>query len=265
MRRRAGRTPRRGELGTSISASGFVGAFADGFTIPACTAFDRLHAQIVIGGRARRRRGGGRADPRRCAARDHRHGDPERRAAARRARPRGRHRRQLSDRATTDASGAYTLHVPTESSVELTAFRRGDALGRGGDAGGAIALPPSGAIHVTATEGTTHVPVRVQVTPAAGQACRCAAGFGEPELATGRLHIAFPVTGDITLAAPPGMWNVIVSRGYEYELVEQPVTVTQARPPRSMPQLDRSVATPNVQCGDFTSTPGARTTPATRR
>ena len=32
------------------SESGFVGGLADGFTMPACKASDRVHAQIAIGG-----------------------------------------------------------------------------------------------------------------------------------------------------------------------------------------------------------------------
>src|SRR5205823_10508086 len=139
---------------------------------------------------------------------------------------------------------------PTDAAVALTAFRRGDALATG--ASGALAMPPAGSIHVTATEGATHVPVRVQVMPAGGQAIPgVPVGFGEMQIAGGRLHIAFAVTGDTTLTVPPGQWKVIVSRGYEYELVEQTVTVAAGATATVDAQLERSVATPNTQCGDF--------------
>jgi hypothetical protein len=116
-------------------------------------------------------------------------------------------------RATTDAAGAYALHVPADASVALTAFRRGDGVvaGNAGTGPVALALPAAGAIHVTATEAGVPVPVRVQVLPADGQPVpQVPVGFGEAAYASGRLHIAYAVTGDVTLTAPPGRWEVIV-------------------------------------------------------
>ena len=42
--------PGNGPMTSSLSASGFVGVFTPGFTMPACGTLQRLHAQIVIGG-----------------------------------------------------------------------------------------------------------------------------------------------------------------------------------------------------------------------
>ena len=69
--RRAGRTcPARASSARRSSASGFLGAFSPGFTMPACGTRDRLHAQIVIGGPGLDGdRGGGGARARRGAAR----------------------------------------------------------------------------------------------------------------------------------------------------------------------------------------------------
>ncbi len=242
--------PGEGELGTSISASGFVGAFSDGFTIPGCTAFDRLHAQLVIGGpgldgvvaAVARTRGDAQKELTGTVTRD---GVPQAGVHVHAVDAGG----SYLTRTTTDDAGNYTLHVPADATATLTAFRRGDALATGT---GTLAMPPAGSIHVVATEGTTHVPVRVQVMPAAGQAIPgVPVGFGEAQLADGRLHIAYAVTGDVTVTVPPGSWKVIVSRGYEYELVEQTVTVTAGATATVDAQLDRSVATPNIQCGDF--------------
>ena len=251
--------PGEGALGSSLSESGFVGAFSDGFTMPACTASDRLHAQIVIGGP-------GLDGVVAAVARTK--GEPEREVTGvvtQSGVPQAGVRVHALDsggsyltRATTDATGAYALHVPASASVKLTAFRRGDDVveaNAGANAGTspvALALPAAGAIHVTATEGGVPVPVRVQVLPAAGQPVpQVPAGFGETPYASGRLHIEYAVTGDVTLTAPPGSWEIVVSRGYEYELVRQTVNVVAGVTATVDAQMDRSVATPNVQCGDF--------------
>jgi hypothetical protein len=115
-----------------------------------------------------------------------------------------------------------------------------------------LALPVAGAIHVVASEDGVRAPVRVQVLPAAGQALpQVPAGFGEAAITAGRLHVAYAVTGDVTLAAPPGRWDVVVSRGYEYEIERQTVEVTPGATILVEADLQRSVATPGVQCGDF--------------
>ena len=50
---------------------------------------------------------------------------------------------------------------------------------------------------------------------AAGVSIRGTVGirFGETETASGRLHVVYAVSGDVTLTAPPGRWEVVVSRG----------------------------------------------------
>ncbi len=244
--------PGTGVLGASISMSGFVGVLADGFVMPACTASERLHAQIVIGGpgldgvvaAVARTRGEAqrevsgvvtRAGVPQAGVRVHAHD-----AAG-----------NYLTRATTDAAGRYALHVAEAANVTLTAFRRGDGVVTAA-AGAVLALPPAGAIHVTATENGAPVPVRVQVLPADGQTMLgVPASLGEAATVGGRLHVEYAVTGEVTLTAPPGRWEVVVSRGYEYELVQQTVTVTAGATVEVDAALDHSVATPRVQCGDF--------------
>jgi hypothetical protein len=247
--------PGEGMLATPLVISGFVGMFADGFTMPACTPSDRLHAKIVIGGP-------GLDGIVAAVARTT--GEPQREitgvVAQSGAAQAGVRVHALDDggnyltRATTDATGAFALHVPAGAGVALTAFRRGDAVvsAAAGTDPVALALPAAGAIHVTATEGSAAVPVRVQVLPADGQPVpQVPTGFGETAYAPGRLHIAYAMTGEVTLTAPPGNWEVVVSRGYEYELVRQTVHVTAGAVVQVDALLDRSVATPGIQCGDF--------------
>jgi hypothetical protein len=247
-----------GALGSSISASGFLGAFTPGFTIPACATMDRLHAQLVIGGpgldgvEAAVARTFGTAQ-RAITGTVMRAGGP---APGVRV-----HAIDVSEleryltRTTTDASGAFTLHVPANAVVRLDAYKRGDVVVSADVGAGTTAtidLPATGSIHVVATETGSAVPVRVQVLPAGGQPVPSVpARYGEPSIAGGRLHVEYAVHGDVTLPAPPGAWEVVVSRGYEYELVRQTVQVTANATVTVTAPLERSVDTTNIQCGDF--------------
>jgi len=67
----------------------------------------------------------------------------------------------------------------------------------------------------------------------------------------GRLHVAYATDGSVTLPAPPGRWEVVVSRGYEYEIVRQTIDVTAGAATRVDAVLDHVVDTTGVQCGDF--------------
>ena len=260
--------PGQGTLGTpTIAVSGFLGSFQQGFTIPACSTTDRVHAQLVIGGP-------GLDGIQAAVARMQ--GTPERTITgtvtrggvpAEGVRVHATNSAYCNNayitRATTDANGQFTLNVPVacgadpamQSDITLTAYERGDQvvttdIGTGTTA--TIDLPASGNIHVVATENGSAVPVRVQVMPAAGQAIPTVpATYGEAQIADGRLHIAFAVHGDVTLPAPPGKWKVVVSRGYEYELFEQTVDVTANTTVQVPAAMVRSVDTTNMQCGDF--------------
>ncbi len=248
-----------GTFSGSLSASGFVGATTAGFTMPACNTLDRIHAQLVIGGPGVdgivATVGRDRGEAQRVVT-----GTVTRGGVA----APGVHVHAVDvandatyySRALTDATGAFELHVPTGANVKLVTFKRGDVNGEStpgtGTAPVAIDLPATGSIHVTATENTTKMPVRVQVVPAADQPVPSVPKwFGEAPIAAGRLHVAFPTTGDITLPVPPGKWDVIVSRGYEYEVERQTVTVVAGATAEVDAQLQHVVDTTGIQCGDF--------------
>jgi hypothetical protein len=245
-------------FGSSLSVSGFVGTFSDGFEMPACDTLERLHAKLVIGGPG--------LDGVQAAT----------------ARVRGETQRAITGtvtrtdagpvasvsvhaidattddyltRAKTAADGTFTLHVPATADVRLDAVRIGEPIvtaSVGAGTSAAITLPELGAIAVTAVEGATPVPVRVQIVPAGDQTVAQIPGrYGEPGLPSGRLAVVFATSGATTLAVPEGSWEVIVSRGYEYELVRRTVTVTAGNTSTVDAVMDRSVATPNTQCADF--------------
>jgi hypothetical protein len=161
-------------------------------------------------------------------------------------------------RATTDATGAFTLHVPADQAVELSAFRRGEAVVTGvavpaSQATANIRLAASGAIRVVASEmgAMGGLPVRVQVIPTGAMPAALPESLGETAMPAGRLHVDFPTNGETTLRAPPGTYRVVVSRGYEYDLSDTMVTVTAGATAEVRATLRRVVDTAGVQCGDF--------------
>ncbi len=249
--------PPEGQFGSSLAASGFLGSFVPGFTMPACGSLDRVHAQIVIGGPgldgivAAVDRARGTAD-RVITGTVKRNGAP---VADAHVHALDAANRYLT-RGLTDASGAFEVHVPADADVHLEAYKLGDQLGVA-SAGTtatdvAIDLPATAHIHVLARDNGIPVPVRVQVLPAGtSKIPTVPASYGEQRLPDGRLQVAFPVTGDVTLDVPPGTWQVVVSRGYEYELVTQQVSVAAGATNTVNAAMVHSVDTTGVQCADF--------------
>lgn len=161
-------------------------------------------------------------------------------------------------RVTTDAMGAFTLHVPMGQAVQLTGYRRGDAVVgpvavAATQATAMLRMGDAGSIHVVATDamGMMPLPVRVQVMPMGASVPSVPSTFGEPRVPGGRLHVEFPTNGDITLRAPPGRYRVVVSRGFEYDLSDTTVTVAAGMTVDVRASLRRVVDTAGVQCGDF--------------
>ncbi len=248
--------PGEGTLGSSLAASGFVGAFSPGFTIPACGTFERVHARIaigkgldgalvaaeaVVGGELREIRGtvmrGNVGVP---SAHVHAHD-----AAG-----------TYFARGTADVSGAFVLHVPAAADVTLDAYKRGDAIVTehvGSSAGPvALAMPAIGSVAVAISDGTTNLPGRVQILPAEGTAVPTTPeNYGEEPILRNRLQVAYSVEGNLTLPVPPGRWEVIVSRGYEWELHRETIDVAPGALVQVTALLDHSVDTTGIQCADF--------------
>ncbi|CAN5122148.1 hypothetical protein BH09MYX1_BH09MYX1_32650 [soil metagenome] len=163
---------------------------------------------------------------------------------------------KMLSRVVTDGTGAYAIHVPAEA-VTLVTYAKGyaavsievDASMKTAD----LALAPSGFIHVKThdvLDTTRAVPVRVQVIPTVAVAAT-SPSFGTLDEANGRLWQDFAVTGDSLLAVPPGEHDVIVSRGYEWELVEAKVTVTAGSTVEVDAPMSHSVDSTGVMCADF--------------
>jgi hypothetical protein len=247
--------PGEGTLGSSLSASGFVGAFSSGFTIPACGTVEQLHARIAIG----KGLDGALVAAEALAGTELReiHGTVMRgRVGVPFAHVHAHDGASYLTRATTDATGAFTLHVPASADVTLDAYKRGDALvtEHVGNGSGPVqlAMPAIGSVAIAISDGMRPMPGRVQLVPVAPTTVPTLPGnFGEAPILGGRLHVAYSVEGNLTLPVPPGRWEVIVSRGYEWELYRQTIDVAPGALVQVNAVLDHTVDTAGVQCGDF--------------
>lgn len=159
-------------------------------------------------------------------------------------------------RATAGADGGFVVHVPP-GAASLTPTATGlvvPAATALGDGATRITLivPRSGTIAVTAKDATTSeaLPVRVQVVPQVSVA-PAPEPWGVKDPVGGRLHQAFAMDGATSLSVPPGTHRVIVSRGYEYELLDATVTVTAGQTTTVDATLARSVDSAGVMCADF--------------
>lgn len=159
-------------------------------------------------------------------------------------------------RARTNAAGEYVLHLPPGPAA-LTPTLQGWAIPTGtpiadGATTAELTLPKRATIEVNATDADTgeRIPVRVQVIPTSPQAPAPEA-FGLREEANGRLWQDFAVTGHTVLPVFPGPHRVVVSRGYEYELLDTTVTAGPTTPVVVDAKLRRSVDTSGVMCADL--------------
>ncbi len=161
-------------------------------------------------------------------------------------------------RVTSATDGSYALDVPAGQDVQLRAYRSGDGITEplvvdATTETAELQLPAKGTIRVLARDADSQVPlpVRVQVLPEAA-GFQPPDNFGEPRVPfDDRLHVVFPSDGDVTLAAPLGNNRVVVSRGYEYDLVDGVVAVAMGPPAEVNANLRRVVDSTGVMCGDF--------------
>jgi hypothetical protein len=160
-------------------------------------------------------------------------------------------------RTKTNGTGAFVVHVPPGVPVTLVPQKAGyvphTGFGVGADEATAdIALDPDGSITVHATEPDTgkKVPVRVQVIPKNAPPSTPEV-FGVLDQTNGRLHQEFATSGDATLRVPPGEHRVIVSRGFEWDIVDMVVDVAPGEAKTVDAAMVRSVDTTGVMCADF--------------
>ena len=160
-------------------------------------------------------------------------------------------------RTTTDANGAFTLHVPN-ADVQLTPTLKGWAVPvpttvAAGSASADLTLPKRATIEVNIKDATTAeaLPARVQVIPVTSVAAAPALFGITDDEPNGRLWVDYAITGHSLLPVPPGQHRVVVTRGYEYELYDAPAAATEGTTTTLDVTLARSVDSPGVMCADF--------------
>jgi len=164
-------------------------------------------------------------------------------------------------RSLSGADGECAVTVPESQEVQLRAYRRGDGISDplvvdASSTSANVMLPQKGTIRVTATDADSDAPLPVRVQVIDENAFQPPAKYGEPFVPRdNRLHVVFPTDGQAVLSAPAGMYQVVVSRGYEYDIVgddDDPlVEVTAGEETSVDAKLTRVVDSTNVMCGDF--------------
>ncbi len=251
-----------GHFSTNIAASGFNGRLAPARVIPGCAVTTFPHARITLG-----------AGPDGAlAARARERGDAVRAITGIVREPDGapaENVRVTALRSGTGAwitrsnltgpDGAYTLHVPMDADVMLEPVRTSN--GRAPQVAVAasvttqdLTMPPSGFLHVSATDELGDpIPARISVFAASGTSfAEPPSMYGEEDVPDGRVAVAYAIDGQATVRVPVGTFRVVASRGYEWELGEDVLTVTAHGETASATlALEHSVDTTGVMCGDF--------------
>ncbi len=159
-------------------------------------------------------------------------------------------------RTKTNSRGEFTMHLPSEQ-TELSATLYGQPPSvkkvlSATDTTANLKLETTGTLSVTATDKASGaaLPVRVQVIPML-PAPTFPSSYGVRDEAGGRIVQEFAVSGSAKLALPAGKHRVIVSRGYEWDIVDQAVTVDAGKATEVRAELLRSVDSQGVMCADF--------------
>jgi hypothetical protein len=160
-------------------------------------------------------------------------------------------------RVTADDQGRFAIHVPTGGKVSLTPTMKGWAVPAatplGADANQiALSLPQRATIDVDAVDADTGeaLPVRIQIVPDQNT-FHAPESFGLKDEPDNRLYREFVMSGHASLPVPPGGHRVIVTRGYDYELFDAPVSAQAGQTTHVRAALKRSVDSTGVMCADF--------------
>ena len=161
----------------------------------------------------------------------------------------------LLSRATTDATGAFTIHVPVGETV-LSAFVQGQRMSPevtvsapASDA--TLQLGPSGTVTLSISDGAEPIPAFVQAIPRGREAVRPPRAFGEHRIVSGRSAVVYSFDGTAEMRLAAGDYDVLVTRGYEWNHASLDVTVGDETVDTRDVELIHEIQTPGVMCGDF--------------
>lgn len=246
-----------GPLLTSLTVSGFELYEAPGFAVDACSATPVDRTEIIVGGpyfdglRAAVRRHDGEAAGELVTGTVEDASGAAMAGAWVHAVDAGG---AYQSRVRADAEGEFAMHLtgPVTLQAQRTGYLHTPVAVAPSDEGVTLSFEPEGTLTVNVTDGTSPLPARVQVIPIDAVPA-VPDDYGVVGEVRGRLHQAFTVAplGTVSLPVPPGQHRVIVSRGYEYELVDQTVDVVAGDTTTVDAVLTRSVDSAGVMCADF--------------
>lgn len=159
-------------------------------------------------------------------------------------------------RTLSDAQGNYTIHLPNEAAqLQASKYAQVPSAKRAvmaSETAVNLQLSTPGTLSVVATDKDSGaaLPVRIQVIPTVAQAGLPAA-YGVRDEVGGCIVQEFAVSGSASLPLPPGKHRVVVSRGYEWEILDQTVTIEAGKTVELKPALAHSVDSKDVMCADF--------------
>jgi len=150
----------------------------------------------------------------------------------------------------TDAAGRWQASLPSGTylvSATLVGHRTTEpvtATVESGNAAMTLQMDPPGFIQYAITDDRGQpLPAKLTVKPQQGGVERPPGRFGAGPEPSGVLHTEYNVTGSGRFALPPGDHEVWVSRGGEYTVVEQAVTVAPGATAQVTASLSRVVDT----------------------
>lgn len=159
-------------------------------------------------------------------------------------------------RVSTDARGQFAIQVPGEP-VDLLVTQGGYAISTAqrvmpAESTAAIALPQNGRLVVHARDSVSKqaLPVRIQIIPDVAVP-KFSAEMGIDQEYNGRAAVEFSPTGEAAIALRPGQHRVLVSHGFEWEILDQKVMITAGKDTELTAELLHSVDSTGVMCADF--------------
>lgn len=147
------------------------------------------------------------------------------------------------------AAGDYALTVATDAQV--LSEPQPLTLGPGGLPALDVRLPGAGTLTYRVTgPGGGLLPAKLTLVSEGGARGLLPDRYGEALRPSGTLRAEYGVNGQGSVELPAGTYRVYVSRGSEYEMAEQQVTVESGREARVEASLERTVSTPGWMSTD---------------
>ncbi|MFK7986979.1 MAG: CehA/McbA family metallohydrolase [Sandaracinaceae bacterium] len=240
------------DLSGNLEVSGFVSYFSRAFGL-SCGSTRRQHARIVVGGpgvdgvtRAYHRSEGTAVEELTGTVQDEA-GDAQAGAWVIAQDADG-----LVTRAPTAADGSFSLGIPEGTDAQLFVHRPGARPVGPLAPAASLTVPTLGRVRVQVTDDDdTALPVRVQLIASAHEEFEPDVRWGLPLEVRNRVRVVYPTDGIAELPAEPGEWRLVVSRGFEYTLVDRTVMVSAGETLEESVMLTRVIDTAGVMCGDF--------------